>query len=64
MWDECIDSALIAYRTTKHATTRVTPFLLVYGREAVLPIDEPYDLRMRDRMMQIVEEIPHIREET
>ncbi len=41
----------------------VTPFLLVYGREAVLPIDEPYDLRMKDHMMQIVEEIPYIREE-
>ena len=63
MWDEFIYPALMAYRTTKHATTGVTPFLLVYGREAVLPIDEPYDLRMRDRMMQIVEEVPHIREE-
>ena len=63
MWDEFIDPALMAYRTTKHITTGVTPFLLVYGREAVLPIDEPYDLRMRDRMMQIVKEVPHIREE-
>src|SRR6266498_3766914 len=63
MWDEFIDPALMAYRTTKHATTGVTPFLLVYGREAVLLIDEPYDLRMRDRMMQIVEEVPHKREE-
>ena len=63
MWDEFIDPALMAYRTTKHVTTGVIPFLLVYGREAVLPIDEPYDLRMRDRMMQIVEEVPHIREE-
>ncbi len=63
MWDEFIDPALMAYRTTKHAITGVTPFLLVYGREAVLPIDEPYDLRMRDRMMNIVEEVPHIREE-
>ncbi len=63
IWDEFIDPALIAYRTTKHVITGVAPFLLVYGREAVLPIDEPYDLRMRDRMMQIVEEIPHIREE-
>jgi len=35
----------------------------VYGREAVLPIDKPYDLRMRDRMMQIVEEVSHVREE-
>src|SRR6266498_5833897 len=63
MWDVFIDSVLIVYHTTKHATTGVTPFLLVYSREAVLPIDEPYDLRMRDRMMQIVEEVPHIREE-
>ena len=53
----------MAYRMTKHAITRVTPFLLVYSREAMLPIDEPYDLRMRDRMMQIVKEVPHIREE-
>src|SRR6266511_5278309 len=63
MWDEFIDPALMAYHTTKHVTTGVTPFLLVYSREAVLPIDKPYDLCMRDRMMQIVEEVPHIREE-
>ena len=63
MWDEFIDPALMAYYMIKHATTEVTLFLLVYGREAMLPIDEPYDLRMRDRMMQIMEEVPHIREE-
>src|SRR6266498_5546173 len=63
MWDKFIDPALIAYRMTKHATTGVTPFLLVYGREAVLLIDELYDLHIRDRMMQIMEEVPHIREE-
>ncbi len=63
MWDEFIDLALMAYCTTKHATMRVIPFLLVYGREAVLPIDEPYDLCMKDCIMQIVEEVPHIREE-
>src|SRR6266496_2427856 len=53
----------MTYRTTKHAITGVTPFLLVYGRKAVLLIDEPYDFRMRDHMMQIVKEVPHIREE-
>ena len=63
MWDEFIDLALMAYHMTKHATTGVTPFLLVYGREVMLSIDEPYDLRMRDRIMQIVEEVLHIREE-
>jgi len=51
MWDEFIDLALMTYRMTKHAITRVTPFLLVYSREAMLPIDEPYDLRIRDCMM-------------
>src|SRR6266540_4453282 len=53
----------MAYRMTKHVTTGVTSFLLVYGKKAVLPIDELYDMRMRDRMMQIVEEVSHIREE-
>ena len=61
MWDEFIDPALMTYRMTKHVTTGVTLFLLMYGREAVLLIDKPCDLRMRNRMMQIVEEVPHIR---
>ncbi len=43
MWDEFIDLALMAYCIIKHAIMRVIPFLLVYGREAVLPIDELYD---------------------
>ncbi len=63
IWDEFIDPALMAYHMTKHIITRVTLFLLVYDRKAVLPIDKPYDLRMKDRMMQIVEEVPHIRKE-
>ncbi len=63
MWDEFIDLALIVYHMIKHAITGVTLFLLMYGREAVLPIDKLYDLRMRDCIMQIVKEIFHIREE-
>ncbi len=51
------------YRTTKHATTGVIPFLLVYGKKAILLIDEPYDLCIRDHMMQIVKKVPHIRKE-
>jgi len=52
------------YRTIKYIITEVTPFLLIYDREVVLPIDEPYDLHMRDRMMPIMEEVSHIRKET
>src|SRR5213082_157935 len=38
-WDEHIESVLFAYRTTKHATTKKTPFYMVYGRETILPIE-------------------------
>jgi len=53
----------MAYRTIKYSTTEVIPFLLTYGREAVLPIDETKPLTIHERMMSIVEEIPYIREE-
>ena len=38
-WDQYIAPILFAYRTSKHSTTKVTPFYLVYGREARLPMD-------------------------
>jgi hypothetical protein len=39
-WDEHVEQVLFAYRTTKHTTTKKTPFFMTYGREAILPIDE------------------------
>src|SRR6266480_215588 len=45
-WDEYIDSVLFAYRTTKHNTTKKTPFELVYGRKAKLPIDNHEEERI------------------
>ena len=38
-WDQLIDNVLFAYRSSPHDSTRWTPFLLMYGREAHLPID-------------------------
>src|SRR5436189_3819880 len=38
-WDKHIESVLFAYRTMKHNTTKKTPFFMVYGREAILPIE-------------------------
>lgn len=38
-WDKYIAPVLFAYRTTKHTTTKMTPFYLVYGREAKLAAD-------------------------
>jgi hypothetical protein len=38
-----IPSVLFAYRTLKHESTKYTPFYLVHGREAQLPIDVEFN---------------------
>jgi hypothetical protein len=38
-WHEVLSEALWAYRIAKHGAIWVTPFELVYGQEAVLPIE-------------------------
>ncbi|KAA0043322.1 uncharacterized protein E6C27_scaffold110G002330 [Cucumis melo var. makuwa] len=46
-WQEKIGEALWAYRTTHRTPTGVTPYSLVYGVEAVLPLErEIHSLRM------------------
>ncbi len=39
-WNEFIQPTLMAYHITKHSTTEITPFILMYGQEAILLIDE------------------------
>jgi hypothetical protein len=38
-----MSGALCTYRISKHSATKVTPFELVYGQEAVLPIEVNLD---------------------
>ena len=38
-WEMKLPAALLAYRTSVHNTTKMTPFFLTHGREAKLPID-------------------------
>ena len=38
-WEMKLPAALLAYRTSVHNTTKMTPFFLNHGREARLPID-------------------------
>ncbi|MCO5561160.1 hypothetical protein L7F22_014781 [Adiantum nelumboides] len=38
-WDQHLDAALWAYRTSLKASLGYTPFQLVYGQEALLPIE-------------------------
>eukprot|EP00731_Ephydatia_muelleri_P008967 Em0004g1305a len=43
MWDEFIDSAVFAYNTSTHESTTYSPFEVMFGRKARLPVEE--DLR-------------------
>ena len=38
-WHEILPFALHGYRTSVRASTRTTPFSLVYGMEVVLPLE-------------------------
>ena len=38
-WDKHLDSVLLSYRTSVHASTKYTPFYLMYGRDPLLPIE-------------------------
>jgi len=63
-WDEYVHGTLLAYRATKHETTGFTPFQLLYGRKARLPVElkivtfrEPkmtYEEAIRQRTIDIM----------
>jgi hypothetical protein len=38
-WHEVLSEALWAHRISKHGATKVTPFDIVYGQEAILPME-------------------------
>jgi len=38
-WDQYINYVLFAYRSAVHKSTKETPFMLLYGREARIPLD-------------------------
>jgi len=64
-WDDYIAPILFAYRTSKQATMKITPFFLTYGREAVLPLD---DLSgeietVQQRLRHLIDDLPLIRED-
>jgi hypothetical protein len=75
MWHEVLLEALWAHKTSKHGATKVTPFELVYGPEAMLPVEinlQTYrvvgqdilsaaDYEYTELMMNMVDEVPKSR---
>ena len=41
-WDDHIPLALLAYRSSVHDSTRLSPAMMTYGRELDLPADLMY----------------------
>ena len=39
MWSHYLDTCAFAYNTSQHDSTKFTPFMLMFGRRATLPID-------------------------
>lgn len=42
-WDEFLQTCVFAYNTAKHESTHYTPFELMFGRKAILPVDLDFD---------------------
>ncbi|GBB99078.1 hypothetical protein RclHR1_34020001 [Rhizophagus clarus] len=63
-WDRYIAPVLFAYRTSKHSTTKISPFYLVNGREAKLPVDNLSDNleHINQRLLSLINDLPHVRE--
>ena len=50
-WHEVLSEALWAHRISRHTAIKVTPFELVYGQEAVLPVEVNLDAyRLANKM--------------
>lgn len=42
-WEDYLDTCIYAYNTSKHESSRFTPFELMFARKPVLAIDLEYD---------------------
>ena len=63
-WNLYIAPTLFAYRITKHSTTKIELFFLVYRRSARLLMDSdqsPDPSATNDRLVDLIEELPQVR---
>src|SRR6266540_4407632 len=63
-WDKFVKPILIAYNTSRQNSTKITPYFLMYGRIARLPLEEEVLSRntLLDRVITMVHKLPIFRE--
>ena len=52
-WDLGVKAACLAYNTTVHSSTGLTPFFATFGREAIVPIHWVYPIPKPDSEMDV-----------
>ena len=61
-WDEQLPYVMMAYRSTEHETTGLTPYMLMLGRETATPLDIMFEMPQSLKSIPVNQWVWEIRE--
>ena len=53
-WSLYLDTCAFAYNTSRHNSTKFTPFYLMFGRQAYLPVDADFQIQSPEELCVLV----------
>ena len=56
-WEDYLDTCVYAYNTSKHESSTFTPFEVMFGRQAVLPVDLNLSTKHHDEPLEMDSEM-------
>ena len=57
-WSDFLDTSVFAYNTSRHASSKFTPFELMFNRRATIPIDIELRKEMSEELAAGYHELP------